>query len=179
MGFFDNMKVSRPTILLVEGILGSSNEPYHALTLTMSYLRYLAMLHQTNHWTSCGDPFYGDHQLFQRLYELADGEIDKLAEKSVGLGTSNLVNLEDHLKYVLMLQQTNQRHFVIPRPDELIDSSLVAEATFLCVMKMICDSLRDNGLMTNGLDNLLAGVQDSHEGSLYLLKQRAQTTFVV
>jgi DNA-binding ferritin-like protein len=179
MGFYDNMKVSRPTLMLVSSMLESSNEPYYQLHVMLSFLRYLYLLHQTNHWTASGDPYYGDHLLFERLYNTTVEEIDAIGEKAVGLGSPRLVNLKDQLNLVTCIQESNHRHYIIPRPDELVDSSLVAEATFLCSMKMICDSLKSNGLMTHGLDNLLAGVEDKHEGSLYLLKQRAQSVFMV
>jgi len=179
MGYYDNMKVSRPTLALVEAMLASSNEPYFQLHVVLSFLRYLYLLHQTNHWTASGDPYYGDHLLFERLYTATVEEIDAIGEKAVGLGSPHLVNLDSQLKSVMLIQESNHRHYVIPRPDELVDSSLVAEATFLCSMKLICDSLKSDGLMTHGLDNLLAGIEDKHEGSLYLLKQRAQSTFMV
>lgn len=179
MGFYESMKVSRPTLTLVASMLGSSNEPYFQLHVVLAFLRYLNVLHQTNHWTASGDPYYGDHQLFQRLYSSTNEEIDSIAEKAVGLGSPQLVNVEDQIKSMLMIQESCRRHFVIPRPDDLVDMSFVAEATFLCAMKMVCDSLKADGLMTHGLDNLLAGIEDTHEGSLYLLKQRSQTTFMV
>lgn len=177
MGFYNDMKVSRQMIATVGTLLESSNDPYYPLHVTLAFLRYLSMTHQINHWTSSGDPFYGDHQLFSRLYELADGEIDKIAEKAVGLGSAQLVEMNQQLRSVCMLQESNQRHYVIPRPDELVDTSLVAEATFLYAMKMICEKLKECGAMTPGLDNLLAGVMDSHENSFYLLKQRSLTSF--
>lgn len=179
MGFQDGMRVSRPTLALAEQMLASSNEPYNQLSVFLGFLRHLYLLHQTHHWVASGDPFYGDHQLFQRLYELPLGEIDKVAEKAVGLGTPHLVNLSDQLKAVSLINETCHRHFVIPRPDELVDLSYCAEATFVCVAKMVYDNLDSCGLLTTGLDNLLAGILDEHEGSVYLLKQRSVTAFAV
>lgn len=177
MSFFDTLKVNRQSISLAQELLASSNDPYYPLHVILSYLRHLSMLHQTNHWTTSGDPFYGDHQLYQRLYEQAHGEIDAIAEKAVGLGNPQLVSLATSLNVINNIHVCYQRHMVIPRPDELIDSSLTAEVTFLTIAKVCCDVLRENGCMTSGLDNLLAGIQDSHENSVYLLKQRSQTIF--
>lgn len=179
MGFYNDMKVSKSTLATVNMLLESSNDPYHPLQVALAFLRYLSLTHQANHWTCSGDPFYGDHQLFSKLYELTTDEIDKVAEKAVGLGSPQLVNVKDQLISVCALQESNQRHFVIPRPDELIDSSLVAEATFLYAMKIICSKLNECGAMTQGLDNLLAGIMDSHENSFYLLKQRSLTSFSI
>jgi DNA-binding ferritin-like protein len=100
MGFYDNMKVSRPTLMLVSSMLESSNEPYYQLHVMLSFLRYLYLLHQTNHWTASGDPYYGDHLLFERLYTTTVEEIDAIGEKAVGLGSPHLVNLKDQLNLV-------------------------------------------------------------------------------
>lgn len=179
MSLQDSMRISRPTLALAEQLLGSSDEPFHELAVALGFLRHLYLLHQTNHWSASGDPFYGDHLLYQRLYESVLEEIDSVAEKAVGLGSSHLVNLADQLKLVSAINQTLQRHFVIPRPDELADSSTCAEATFLEVMKMVYASLEGCGCLTKGLDNMLAGILDKHEGNLYLLKQRSVSTFAV
>jgi hypothetical protein len=53
----------------------------------------------------------------------------------------------------------------------------MAEMNFLAVMKQLCESLKETGLMTHGLDNLLAGIEDAHEGHVYLLKQRVTKPF--
>lgn len=177
MGFYDALKVNRTAISFAQELLASSNDPCYPLHVILCFLRHLSQLHQTNHWTTSGDPFYGDHQLYQRLYELTTGEIDNIAEKAVGLGNPQLVSLSEVLNTVCHIQACYQRHMVIPRPDELVDSSLTAEVTFLAVTKSCCDILKENGCMTSGLDNLLAGIQDSHENSVYLLKQRSQTIF--
>lgn len=175
--YLDN-RVSRPMLSIIESCMQNSNESYWELFVVLGMLRHLYLTHQTNHWTASGDPFYGDHQLFQRLYELNLDQIDNVAEKAVGLGSSNLVNLTDQLDFVKALQDCSARSFVIPHPGQLVESSLVAEMTFLHAMKHVCESLKGSGLMTHGLDNLLAGIEDSHEQSVYLLKQRATTVFM-
>jgi hypothetical protein len=67
---------------------------------------------------------------------------------------------------------------MIPSSADLAKKSLMAEMNFLSVMKHLCDSLKECGLMTHGLDNLLAGIEDKHEGHVYLLKQRISKPLV-
>jgi hypothetical protein len=43
---------------------------------------------------------------------------------------------------------------------------------FLKVAAYLAECLKECGLMTRGLDNLLAGIEDKHESNVYLLKQR-------
>ena len=171
-------RICRPMLSVAMECLGSSNESYWELFVILGMLRTLYLTHQTHHWTASGDPFYGDHLLFQKLYELNLEQIDSVAEKSVGLGSTNLVNLTGQLQLVSALQECLQKPFAMPHPNQLIETSLVAETTFLHFMRHACASLKETGLMTHGLDNLLAGIEDSHEGSVYLLKQRATTAFM-
>ena len=67
--------------------------PYSELSTLLGYLVYMAQLHHTNHWIASGDPFYGDHLLFDRLYSAANSEIDTLGEKVVGLGSPSNVDM--------------------------------------------------------------------------------------
>jgi DNA-binding ferritin-like protein len=55
----------------------------------LAILRALQWSHQTAHWKVRGEPFYGDHLLFQKLYEAVGEEIDTLAEKNKKLGRDN------------------------------------------------------------------------------------------
>lgn len=178
MNYMDS-RISRPALGLIESCLQSSNEPYWELFVALGLLRHLYLVHQTNHWIASGDVFYGDHLLFQRLYELPVGQIDQVAEKAVGLGSANLVDLSNQLEFVNELQKCcGHKAYNLPHPGMLVESSLSAELTFMHAMKHICDSLKDSGLMTHGLDNLLAGIEDTHEGSIYLLKQRSSQVFL-
>jgi DNA-binding ferritin-like protein len=54
---------------------------YAELGVFIDLLRALSMLHHTHHWQTQGPHFMGDHLLYQRLYELADGQIRFQLEK--------------------------------------------------------------------------------------------------
>ena len=45
----------------------------------------LALIHQHNHWTTKGSSFYGDHLLFEKLYNKALEDLDLAAEKFMGI----------------------------------------------------------------------------------------------
>lgn len=179
MNNYMDTRICRPALGTIEACLDNSNEAYWELFVVLGMLRHLYLLHQTNHWTASGDPFYGDHLLFQKLYELNLEQIDQVAEKAVGLGSANLVNLHEQLHFVNVLNECyGHKSYNLPHPGMLVESSLAAELTFLHAMRHVCKSLKDSGLMTHGLDNLLAGIEDSHEGSVYLLKQRSSQVFM-
>ena len=79
----------------LEKIVGELIEPDWAQLL--SHHRFLYLAYQNLHWLSRGDSFYGDHLLFQRLYEKLGDESDQIAERAIGLGMSPEVVGLQHL----------------------------------------------------------------------------------
>ena len=81
--------------VMVENMMAEwGGTPYSQLSVVLVHLKHLYVLHQNHHWTSMGDPFYGDHLLFQRLYEATVEEIDSIAEKAIGLVSNTNVDLQ-------------------------------------------------------------------------------------
>ena len=150
--------------------------PYAELSVILVHLRYLQHVHQTHHWLAKGDPFYGDHLLFQRLYDAVTEDIDAVAEKSVGLGSERNVDLSLQVKQLeKMVSGAYGMTQTIPQPTELIKRSLQAEKNFIKTVCLLASSLKEQGVLTRGLDNMLAGIEDVHESHVYLLKQRSSS----
>ena len=146
--------------------------PYAPLSVVLVNLRFLSCVHQTHHWQSKGDPFYGDHLMFERLYNEVTSEIDAVAEKSIGLGCNENVNLVLQTAQLARLASGYGMSQTIPQPTELAKRSMIAEVNFLKAVDTIVCGMKECGMLTRGLDNLIAGIQDVHEGHVYLLKQR-------
>lgn len=146
--------------------------PYPELSVLLANLKFLASVHQNHHWTTKGDPFYGDHLLFSRLYEGVTGEIDSIAEKAIGLGSTANVDITLLHNQLCKLIQGYGMTSTIPQPTELAKRSYLAEMNFLKVVAHLVEHMKSCGTLTRGLDNLLAGIEDKHEGHIYLLKQR-------
>ena len=175
---FENVQiVIDPNLHIVVDNLCSEwgNLPYPQLSVLLVHLKFLYFVHQNHHWTCKGDPFYGDHLLFQRLYEATQEEIDSIAEKTIGLGTIANVDLVQQTNQLARLVQGYGMSQTIPQPNELAKRSLVAEVNFLACVSRLVESLKECGLLTRGLDNLIAGIEDKHEGHVYLLKQRCSS----
>ena len=147
--------------------------PYPQLSIILVGLRHLAFVHQTHHWTAKGDPFYGDHLLFGKLYDTVNGEIDAVAEKAVGLGSIDNVNLQLQVFQLAKMTKAYGASSTIPQTTDLAKRSLGAEISFLRCVDHCVSSMKEQGILTRGLDNMLAGIQDVHEGHCYLLKQRS------
>jgi len=160
-------------LIMTENMISEwGSVPYPELSVLLVYLKFLAEVHQNHHWTCAGDPFYGDHQLFSRLYDAVKGEIDTVAEKAIGLGCTLNVDLQLSTSQLLKLVSGYGMTSTIPQPSDLARRSLLAELNFLKVIDHMIDSLKESCMLTNGLDNMLQGIADAHEGHIYLLKQR-------
>ena len=144
------------------------------LAALLAFLRAESMIHQAHHWQSKGENSYGDHLLFERLYNAVIEDVDKLAERMVGMGQPVLANPLLHAKYVSAVVQTFYTGAgPDPSSNEHVLISLRAALRTLVLIKIIYGSLEQKGLLSHGTDNLLQGIADKHEEHVYLLKQRA------
>lgn len=151
--------------------------PYAELAVLISWLKTTYQIHQVHHWQSSSDPFYGDHLLYQRLYEKTLEMIDRVAEKTVAMGTVDLVNPILSSRQVSMIVEA--AYFVrpgIPQPTDLATRSLNVTKLCLEVILMATESLKNKNQLTKGVDNMLSDLADEIENEIYLLKQRCTIT---
>lgn len=148
--------------------------PYCELSVLVSSLKALASIHQSHHWQASGDTSYGDHLLYERLYNGVLGQIDSIAEKAVAFGGEDLVcpqKLEvQTMDFVSAVCACNSN--LVSAGGRLAAQSLEAEKHFTNLLGMVIDSLKAKGQLTHGISNLLEGVADAHETNCYLLGQR-------
>lgn len=165
---------------VVAGVLEDTlADPEAALPAILTLLRSLAMVHQSHHWLTYGGTFFGDHLLFERLYNDIVGEIDQVAERAVGQGSPlSMIHPGAQAKQVALVVETlcgNGETFGEgENPDSFIATSLKAERWFLDCMKQMVASLERVDRLSRGTDNLLAGIEDKHEEHVYLLLQRGK-----
>lgn len=137
-----------------------------ALEYLLAYLTAAYHSHWTTHWTSKGKNFYGDHELFARLYGTFPDEIDGLAEKMVALYGEDSVDFEGQASLILELAQkwggTKDRVMRAWTVENGLQEAIAGAE----------DALDADDDLTLGLDNFLAGLADAHETPLYLLGQR-------
>jgi DNA-binding ferritin-like protein len=148
--------------------------PYAQLSVTLVYLQFLAQLHKTHHWTSLGDPFYGDHLMFERMYDAVTEEIDTVAEKAVGLGSAQNVDLLLVTSQVNKLVSSFGMSQTVPTTTELVRRSFQAELTFLKSLEVLSESMNEQHVNTMGVENMMQGIADAHEKHVYFLKQKCK-----
>lgn len=134
----------------------------------LGLLRGLFHIHQHAHWTASGDSYYGDHLLFQRLYENIADEIDSMAEKTTAYLGMDVVDAAD---IVERTQRWVDRWNANPN---VIARSLQGEKDFQAEAKRIYDIFDNSGAMTLGFDDFIMAVANAHETHEYLLQQRLQ-----
>ena len=146
------------------------------LGAVVAVLRAAALVHQSHHWQTRGDTFYGDHLLYERLYNESLDMIDRVAERAVGSGHRLLVHpviqsnqVGSLVKFLCGDIQTD------PTPDEYAAVSFMTEVYVLSVLGLAYNAIEASQLLTNGTDNLLQDVSDKHESFVYLLRQRVQS----
>lgn len=140
----------------------------------LALMKALQAYYQHAHWISKGEPYYGDHLLFERLYGSLGEEIDSLAEKMVGLGGDHFVCVKTVMGIVSQILDH------VPEMDEntlgyeLAQASLKMEKLFLAYTKKLYAKMKEEESLTLGFDDMLMSLHNKHEGNVYLLKQRVK-----
>lgn len=140
------------------------------LQTTLAVMRALRWYYQTCHWVAKGDPYYGDHLLFERLYDQLGENIDKLAEKMVAYFGPDSVFPTDAME----LSYDHLAEWIEREPECMYRRGLLAEEDFQDLLETVYEEIDDKGLMTLGLDDFIMALANDHEGHVYLLQQRTQ-----
>jgi len=131
----------------------------------LSKLRYLYLFYQTAHWISKGKNYYGDHLLFERLYDEMGDEIDGVAERAIGTTNEDCVNLKESISSFVTLDQS-----VEPYKSNMVQASIMLNQSLIDTLEEI--DLGEHH--TSGTRDMLNAISSLHETHLYLLKQRAK-----
>lgn len=135
-------------------------------TLYIATLKSIALIHQHNHWTTRGVAFYGDHLLFERLYNSALEDLDLAAEKFIGVFGDDVISYD---------VQTELLNKVLSKYSKLegspLEMSLAIEKEFLQFSTAAYECFETEGKMTLGLDDMIMAIASNREESVYLLQQ--------
>ena len=120
----------------------------------------------TLHWRAKGAGYYGDHLLYQRLYEARQPEIDRVAEVIAAVGGAHLLNPTKAMQAATPFIESIESLQV---PDA--HKALIAAQTVIAALQE-ADNVAKNSPYSMAVNNALAGISDSHLESVYLLQQR-------
>ncbi len=144
-----------------------ANDQSSLWLMMLGDLKALYDAYYSAHWRSYGDPYYGDHLMYQRLYGDLVDEIDSIAERALGI-TGNDAIVEPTT--LLSTEMSCLKALVMP--GEFAGSMLEAEKRFLQRLKTMLDTLRAGALLSDGTENLIQGIADKHEEHVYILSRR-------
>lgn len=137
--------------------------------LYIASLKAMALIHTHNHWTTKGENFYGDHLLFERIYNSALKDLDLAAEKFIGVFGKDCMNYQFQTE--LLAKVLLKYNELEGSPTEM---SLAIEKDFLKLSQSAYDCFKNEGEMTLGVDDCLMTIASSREESVYLLQQNLE-----
>jgi DNA-binding ferritin-like protein len=120
----------------------------------------------TLHWRAKGTGYYGDHLLYQRLYEARQAELDRMAEVTAAVGGA------DVLKPVAGLANAQRIAAQIEsQPVSDVEKALMAAQTTMEAMNHVSQAVKGTPYAL-AIDNAVGGIADAHLEAVYLLQQR-------
>ena len=153
-----------------------SNTLFQEFTYHIAWLRVLEIWFHHAHWSTKGESYYGDHLLFERIYNDVSELIDPLAEKGVAMVSAAVA--DTHLCSKLMAEMLCS----YPSPSRAQEPTMIA-ATGLALVKDYLETLdetykriKEMGSMTMGLDDLLMSNANKLEEFVYLHKRRVHSS---
>lgn len=135
-------------------------------------LRAQSWIFQTAHWQVKGTGYYGDHLLFERLYDAVQEEIDVIAEKLVGYFGGEAVDA------LVVLDETQGYVHSWAATDDPYQRCLKAENEFQQLLKLAYNVIQESADMPLGLDDWIMATASTHEAHVMLLQQRVRTASV-
>lgn len=136
----------------------------HCIAL-LGLLRAIHWEYYTSHWRVRGGGFYGDHLLFQRLYQEIEDDFDSLAEKLIYKYGERCVDPCHQMKIA---------HSWCAQIDSILDvhdRGHSLETMLQDQIKVCYDALDRANELSFGWDDYLMALANKHEGFMYLLKQ--------
>jgi DNA-binding ferritin-like protein len=151
---------------LKDGLKYYETEEYGLLGVMLAFTEALSMIHQSHHWQKQGDSFFGDHLMYQRLYEETNAEIDVLAEKIVGVGGIKMTNYFTRLSIIRSFMRG------VAKGEAPEVESHRAGLMYVIAGEMVMDVLKEKDILTRGIEQALGNILDKHESHIYLLQNR-------
>lgn len=157
--------------------VGNRDFPADSKELLLDLLALLRAQHWlfwNLHWVTKGPNFYGNHLLFERLYDGEDDDgglkddVDGLAERIVGYcGPDAIDPLDSMLRASAWVEEWTEAS------GDVIEQALQSETDFQAFADLCYHALEQEGSLSLGLDDFIAALAGRHDTSQYLLGQVA------
>ncbi len=145
----------------------SMNRIEDLANMYVAYLRAIYLTHQNSHWITKGQAFYGDHLLFDRIYKSSAQNADSAAERMIGLFGSDALDPQLQLQFIhKILEKSNG--------DDPMETSMKIEKQFLQFSQAFYNTMKKEGKLSLGLDDLVMSIASNREEAVYLLGQASK-----
>lgn len=152
--------------------------PVTAPEIMAAYIGFTRAFHlwmHSAHNVTKGTGFAGDHvSLYGPIYVDVQDAIDRVIEKAIGVFDDESLACPMRITSDATIVLNEWESPVGQSAERIADIALVYAKQFVTVDENAAETLRTMGTLTYGLDNLLAELADTHEGYVYLIRQRAK-----
>ena len=151
--------------------------PITASEIMAAYIGFTRAFHlwfHAAHNLTKGTGFAGDHvSLYGPIYVEVQDSIDRVIEKAVGVFDDESMACPLRITADASLVLDGWNSPAGQSAAVIADAALAYAEQFVKLDERVAQTLDEMGALTYGLDNLLAELADTHEGYVYLLRQRA------
>lgn len=149
--------------------------PSEILSVYISFLRAYHLWMHGAHNVSKGPSFAGDHvELYGRIYNEVQAVIDGVIEKGVGVYQDEGIACPMKITEDAMLMLNEWESPADQSAERIAKLALEYTKQLVDIGEGTARTLEDMEVLTYGMDNMLAGLVDTHENYAYLLHQRVK-----
>ena len=150
-------------------------EPHEIISAYIGFVRAYHLWMHAAHNVTKGPGFAGDHvELYGKIYVEVQDSIDQVIEKGIGVYQNESVACPIKITSDALLILSEWESPVNQAAERIADLSLEYTTQLVKVGEGTSNLLDDMGVLTYGMDNMLAGLVDTHENYVYLLRQRTK-----
>jgi len=147
--------------------------PVEIMSAYIGFVRAFHLWFHAAHNLAKGTGFAGDHvSLYGPIYVEVQDSIDRIIEKAIGIFDDEILGCPIRITSDAVLILEGWESPADQAAERIADAALEYAKQLVKLDERVAQTLDEMGTLTYGLDNLLAELADTHEGYVYLLRQR-------
>lgn len=171
-------QIPQKTSIDIDNLIASWGEiSKPELSVYLVHLRCVRDVAHHAHWLAKSPSFVADHELLNEIYTTTCSHFDSVGERCLLTdGNPGNIDLGLQMKQTYKLIQENTLSLNLTDINSnVMEQVLSVERCFIFASDYLVKKMRDMGSLSRGTDNLLAGIEDSHEQFIYKLQRRVLT----
>ena len=149
--------------------------PAEVMAAYIGFVRAFHLWFHAAHTLTKGTGFAGDHaSLYGPIYVEVQDVIDRIIEKGIGVFDDESLGCPKRITSDALIILDEWESPVDQSPQRIADLALEYALQLVKLDERVAHALEEMGALSFGLENLLAELADTHEGYVYLLRQRVK-----